>query len=97
MSDNALGFVVDGLQRLVSSPEFRAKRAGIEAEVRAENAGRLAGATSYWWRVEREIRIRREIRRRVARIMPSRHALWLAPIAGGPRQAGCGCGLERKC
>lgn len=38
------GFVADGLERLLRSPEFREKRAAVEAQVRADHAAELAAA-----------------------------------------------------
>ena len=68
-------FVADGLRRLLSSPEFRRKRAAIEAEVRAARAAELSAA-GYWERRAIEREIKREVERRVD--MPSRHALFVS-------------------
>ena len=69
-------FVADGLQRLLSSPEFCRKRAAIDAEVRAERAAELSATRGFWRRIAFEREIRREVERRVG--MPSAQALFLA-------------------
>ena len=76
MNNRASGFVADGLQRLLCSPEFRAKRAAIEAQVREEHAAELAATSDYWRRVAVEEQIGREIRRRLDSITPSPYSLW---------------------
>lgn len=76
MNSRALGIVVDGLRRLLRSPEFGAKRAAIEAEVRKEYATELAATSDYWRRVAIEEQIDREIQRRLDSMIPSRYSLW---------------------
>jgi hypothetical protein len=73
---NNAGFVVDGLERLLRSPEFQAKRAAIEAQVREEHAAELAATADYWRRVAVEEQIDREVRRRLASVTPSPYSLW---------------------
>jgi hypothetical protein len=68
--------VVDGLRRLLRSPEFRAKRAAIEAQVREEHAAELAATSDYGRRDAIEEQIDHEIQRRLDTIMPSRYSLW---------------------
>lgn len=76
MNKQAPGFVFDGLERLLRSPEFRQKRAAIEEQVRAEYATKLAAAADYWRRVAVEEQIDREIQRRLDSITPSPYSLW---------------------
>jgi hypothetical protein len=78
MNRGASGFVFDGLERLLRSPEFRAKRAAIEALVREEHADELAASSDYWQRRAIQRRIEREIQHRLDSIMPSRNSLWIA-------------------
>jgi hypothetical protein len=76
MNDRASGFVVDGLQRLLQSPEFKAKRATLEIQVREDHAAELALASGYWARRAIERRIERESQRRLDSITPSLYSLW---------------------
>ena len=76
MSSRASGIVADGFRRFLRSPEFRAKRAALEAQVREEYAVELAATSDYWRRVAIEEQIDREIQRRLDSIMPSRYSLW---------------------
>ena len=78
MNNRVSGFVVDGLQRLLRSSEFRAKRAAIEAQVQEEYAAELAATLDYWRRVGVEEQIDREIRRRLDSIAPSPYSLWIS-------------------
>jgi hypothetical protein len=70
------GFVADGLNRFLKSPEFREKKAAIEAEVRAARQAELAAELDLGRRAHIEDEIEQEIEERVKRIMPSRYALW---------------------
>ncbi len=76
MNDRTSGFVVDGLERLLRSPEYRAKRTAIEAQVREEFAPELAATSDYWRRRAVEEQIDREIQRRLDGITPSPYSLW---------------------
>src|SRR5207237_1156954 len=75
-SSSSSGFVVDGLNRLLTSPRFREKRAAIEIAVRAEHADELAAASDYWRRIAVEEQINREIQRRLDSITPSPYSVW---------------------
>ena len=48
MNERASGFVADGLERLLRSPEFRQKRAAIEEQLRAEYGPELAAAADHY-------------------------------------------------
>ena len=56
MNNQSSGFVADGLDRLLRSPEFRQQRAVIEAQVRAEHSEPLASAADNWQRAAIENR-----------------------------------------
>ena len=77
MNDRASGFVSDGLQRLLRSPEYREKQAAIKTQVRAEHAAELAATSDYWRRRAIEEQIDREIKRRLDGMMPSPYSLWI--------------------
>jgi hypothetical protein len=66
------GFVADGLGRLLSSPDYRRKRAALKAHIRQKYAGELAAATGYWQRIAIEYKIRRELKQSE----PSPYSLW---------------------
>jgi hypothetical protein len=74
----ATHFVEDGPQRFLQCAEVRKKRAEIAAEVRAEYGVELMIGRSFWARVALEIRIRREIRRRVRAFLPSPFSVWVS-------------------
>ena|SRR5215204_3002284 len=76
MKSAASGFVADGLQRLLRSPEFKMRRAAIEAQVREEHAAELAATSDYWKRQAVAEQIEREIQRRLDSITPSPYSLW---------------------
>ena len=71
------GFVVDGLERLISSPWYQRKRAAIEMQVRAKHAEELAQVTSFWQRMEIEHRLTREIKREL-QTLGSPYCLWVS-------------------
>jgi hypothetical protein len=76
MTNQASRIVADGRERLLRSPEFRAKRAAIEAQIRADHEAELSAAADYWSRRALEERIDREIERRLNSLMPSPYSLW---------------------
>jgi hypothetical protein len=74
-----LGFVIDGLQRLLTDPAYRQKQSAIKARIRQKYAAELKAATSYWERVAVKGKMKREIRE----AQPSPYCLWsTAPLAG---------------
>jgi hypothetical protein len=75
MNSRASSIVADGLRRFLRSPEFRAKQAAIEAQVREEHAAELAASPDYWGRRAVEEQIEREVQRRLESIT-SRYSLW---------------------
>jgi hypothetical protein len=90
MNNRASGFVVDGLRRLLRSPEYLAKCKAIEAQVREEHAAELAATSDYWSRVAIQEQIEREIQRRLKFILagnePGNPAVPASFDAQGARQ-----------
>ena len=72
MTKHSSGFVVDGLRRLLDSPEYRRKQELLEAKIREKYSAELAAATDYWQRVAVEDKIRRELEQS----RPSAYCLW---------------------
>lgn len=86
MRKPSLGFVAEGLRRLLHGPAYREKQAAIEAKIREKYAAELAAATGYWQRLEIEGQIRREIQA----TEPSPYSLWstsgcFAPVGGSSK------------
>ena len=75
MKKHTLGFVADGLQRLLRSPWYRDKKAAIEAHIRSTYEAELSSATSYWQRMAVENKIAREIKQQLESF-GSPYCLW---------------------
>ena len=78
MNNRESGIVADGLLRFLCSPEFKAKRTAIEAQVREEHAAELAATSDHGRRRAIEEQIDREIQHKLDGITPSPYALWIA-------------------
>jgi len=75
MNRRESGFVADGFSRLVRSKWYREKQTAMELEARAKYQSELATATSYWQRIKVEVKIEREVRRKL-RDVGSPYCLW---------------------